>query len=72
MNVSSCSSINSLIMHNMEIMIKISFAIILMLTAIIGFDCFQMSFVNARNNVQVYQGHINFRKEVSKSSQPAG
>ena len=42
MNVSSCNSVNSLIMYNMEVMIKI-FVITLMLTAIIDFDCFQMS-----------------------------
>ena len=35
MNVSSCNSVNSLIMYNMEIMIKISFAMTLMLTVII-------------------------------------
>ena len=43
MNASSCNSVNSLMMYNMEIMIKISFVITLMLTAIIDFDCFQMS-----------------------------
>ena len=45
MNVSSCNSVNSLIMYNMEIMIKILFVITLMLTAviIIDFDRFQMS-----------------------------
>ena len=43
MNV-SCNSVNSKIMYNMEIMIKISFVITLMLTAIIDFDYFQMSF----------------------------
>ena len=45
MNVRSCNSVNSLIMYDMEIMIKISFVITLMLTAIIiiDFDCFQMS-----------------------------
>ena len=43
MNVSSCNSVNSLIMYNMEIMIKISFVITFMLTAVIDFDCFQMS-----------------------------
>ena len=44
-NVSPCNSVNSLIMYNMEIMVKISFVITLMLTAIIikDFDCFQMS-----------------------------
>ena len=44
MNVSLCNSGNSLIMYNMEIMIKISFVITMMLTAIIiiDFDCFQM------------------------------
>ena len=53
-------------MYSMEIMVKISFVITLMLTAImiIDFDCFQMSFSN-------YQGHINFRKELSKNSQSA-
>ena len=42
MNESSCNSVNSLIMYNMEIMIKISFAITLMPAAliIIDFDCF--------------------------------
>ena len=45
MNVRSCYSVNSLIMYNMETMIKILFVITLMLTAviIIDFDCFQMS-----------------------------
>ena len=43
MNVSSCNSVNSLIMYDMEIMMKISFVITLMLTAITDFDCFQMS-----------------------------
>ena len=45
MNVRSCNSVNSLIMYDMEIMIKISFVKTLMLTAIIiiDFDCFQMS-----------------------------
>ena len=42
MNVSSRNSVNSLIMYDMEIKIKISFEITLMLTAIIDFDCFQM------------------------------
>ena len=32
MRVSSCNSVNSAIMYNMEIMIKMSFAIILMST----------------------------------------
>ena len=45
MNVRSCYSVNSLIMYNMETMIKILFVITLMLTAVIviDFDCFQMS-----------------------------
>ena len=45
MNVRSCNSVNSLILYNMETMIKILFVIALMLTAviIIDFDCFQMS-----------------------------
>ena len=42
MNVSSRNSVNSLIMYDMEIKIKISFEITLMLTAIIDFDYFQM------------------------------
>ena len=45
MNVRSCNSVNSLIMYDMEIMIKTLFVITLMLTVviIIDFDCFQMS-----------------------------
>ena len=29
-------------------------------------------FLNSKSNVAVYQGHINFRKEVPKYSQSAG
>ena len=58
-------------MYNMEVMIKI-FVITLMLTAVIDFDCFQMSLWMQKANVPVYQGHINFRKGVSKGSQSAG
>ena len=45
MNICLWNSVNSLILYNMEIMIKISFETTLMLTAtiIINFDCFQMS-----------------------------
>ena len=45
MNVRLFNSVNSLIMYNMEIMIKILFVVTLMLTAvvIIDFDCFKMS-----------------------------
>ena len=28
--------------------------------------------LNSKSNVAVYQGHINFRKEVPKYSEPAG
>ena len=71
MDVSSCNSVNSLIMYNMKIMTKISFVITLIPKAIIiiYFDCFEMSL---KSNVAVYQGHINFRKEVSKHSQSIG
>ena len=45
MGVSSCNSVNSTLMYNMEIKIKMSFVIALIATAIIiiTFDCFQMS-----------------------------
>ena len=33
---------------------------------------FSKVFINTESNVAVYQGHINFRKEVLKSSQFAG
>ena len=44
-SVSSCNSINSAMMYNMEIMIKLSFVIALILTAImiIVFNSFQTS-----------------------------
>ena len=46
MSVSSCNSVNSAIMYNMEIMIKMSFVIALISRAImiIVFNYFQMSF----------------------------
>ena len=46
MSVSSCNSVNSAIMYNMEIIIKMSFVIILISIAImiIVFNCFQMPF----------------------------
>ena len=61
-------------MCRMEIMIKMSFVITLISKAImiIVFDYFQVSFLNSKSNVAVYQRHINFRKEVPKCSQFAG
>ena len=46
MSVSSCNSVNSAIMYNMEIMIKMSIVIALISRAImiIVFNYFQMSF----------------------------
>ena len=45
MSVSPCNLVNSVIMHNMEILIKMSFLMVIILTAImiIVFYCFQMS-----------------------------
>ena len=46
MSVGLCNSVNSAIMHNMEIMIKMTLVVILISTAImiIVFNCFQTSF----------------------------
>ena len=65
-SVSSCNSVNSAIIYNMEIMIKMSFVKTLISTAtmIIVFNYFQISFQVQKSNVAVYQGHITFRKEV--------
>ena len=45
MSVSSVDAVNSAILHNMEIIIKMSTAVTIILTAniIIVFNCFQMS-----------------------------
>ena len=45
MSVSPCNLVNSVIMRNMEILIKMSFLMVIILTAImiIVFYCFQMS-----------------------------
>ena len=61
-------------MYNMEMMIKMSFAITLILAAVMNIVIiyFTNDLLKAKNNVTVYEGHINFRKEVTKSSQLAG
>ena len=61
-------------MYNMEMIIKMSFSITLILAAIINIviNFFTNDMLNTKNNVTVYEGHINFRKEVTKSSQLAG
>ena len=58
----------------MEMMIKMSFAITLILAAVMNIVIiyFTNDLLKAKNNVTVYEGHINFRKEVTKSSQLAG
>ena len=65
-SVSSCNSVNSAIIYNMEIMMKMSFVKTLISRAImiIVFNYFRISFQVQKSNVAVYQGHINFRKEV--------
>ena len=51
---------------------SITVTIILTTIMIIVFNCFQMSLqISKKSNVAVYQEHINFRKEVPKSSQSA-
>ena len=73
MSLSSYNSVNSAIMYNMEIMIKMSFVIILISTAIMFLIVFKCPvLLNSKSNVTVYKGHINFRKEVPKCSQSAG
>ena len=54
----------------MEIIIKMPFAITLMLAAIMNIviNSFTNDLLNAKHNVAVYERHINFRKEATKSS----
>ena len=61
-------------MYNMEMIIKMSFAKTLILAAVMNIVIvyFTNDLLNAKNNVKVYEGHINFRKEATKSSQLAG
>ena len=61
-------------MYNMEMIIKMSFAKTLILAAVMNIVTvyFTNDLLNAKNNVKVYEGHINFRKEATKSSQLAG
>ena len=51
-----------------------SFAITSILAAVINMviNFFTNDLLNAKNNVSVYEGHKNFRKEATKSSQLAG
>ena len=37
-----------------------------------SFNFFSNELLNAKSNIPVYEGHINFRKKVTKSSQFAG
>ena len=49
--------------------IKKPFAIALILTRATNIDFFfSNDILNAKRNVAVYEGHINFRREVTKSS----
>ena len=75
MSESSCNSVNSAIMYNIEIMIKMPFVITLIsFNSNNGYSFWLISNVllNSKSNVAAYQGHINFRKEVPKYSQSAG
>ena len=56
-SVSSCYSVNSAIMCNLEMMIKMSFAITLILTAILNivFNFFSSDPLNGKSNVTVYK-----------------
>ena len=60
-------------MYHMEMLIKMPFAITLILAAIINIVIifFTNDLLNTKNNVTVYEGHINFSKEAAKSSQLA-
>ena len=49
--------------------IKKPFAIALILTRATNIDFFfSNDILNAKRNIAVYEGHINFRREVTKSS----
>ena len=56
-SVISCYLVNSAIMYNMEIMIKMSFAIKLILTAILNivFNFFPSDLLNVKSNVPIYK-----------------
>ena len=71
---SSCNSVKSAIMYNMEIMMKMTFCnnIDINSNNDYSFSLFSNALLNSKSNVAVYQGHINFRKEVPKCSQSAG
>ena len=52
----------------MEMIIKMSSTITLILAAIMNLviNFFTNDLLNAKNNVTVYEGHVNFRKEATK------
>ena len=57
----------------MEMIIKMSFAITLILAAIMNIvtNFFTNDLLNSKNNVVVYEANIDFRKEAAKKSQLA-
>ena len=69
--ISSYYLVNSSIIYNLEIMINMPFTITLILTAIINivFNFFSKNVLNAKSNAAVYEGHKNFKKAVTNSSQ---
>ena len=71
MSESSCNSVNSAIMYNIEIMIKMPFVITLIsFNSNNGYSFWLISnaLLNSKSNVAAYQGRINVRKEVPKYS----
>ena len=60
-------------MYNMEMILKMSFAITLILAATMNIviNFFTNDLLNAKTNVIVYERNINFRKGATKSSQRA-
>ena len=58
----------------MEMIIKMSFVITLILAVVINIviNFFTNDLLNVKSNVTVYERHINFRRETTKSSQLAG
>ena len=61
-------------MYNMEMIIKMSFAITLILAAIMNIvtNFFMNDLLNTKYNVTVYEGNISFRKEATTKSQLGG
>ena len=61
-------------MYNMEMIIKMSFAITLILAAIMNIvtNFLMNDLLNTKYNVTVYEGNINFRKEATTKSQLGG